>query len=251
LDFRYSLVGLLIGFLVGLTGMGGASLLTPILILVFKVPPVWAVGTDVTYSTVTKALGSIVHIRPKNVSFKVALWLACVGIFGVLASLTSKRVPELGVRMALVATARYVMNLVLRQSVSMIAVGVVIGAAFTGIVNSLVKDIITPPIGVAMGGLDFTNFFVTLKGPHLATLAEAQKAGAVTLNYGTFLNALINFLVVAIALFLLIRSINRLTTPQTPAEEAAAAPPPPPDTLCSRYRRNYSLRAVALDFCCL
>src|SRR5436309_11177650 len=117
----------------------------------------------------------------------------------------------------------------MRGNVMDLAVGVVIGAAFTGIVNSLVRDIITPPIGLAMGGIDFSNFFMTLKGPHLATLAEAQKAGAVTLNYGTFLNALINFLVVAIALFLLIRSINRLTTPQTPAEEAAAAPPPPPE----------------------
>ena len=117
----------------------------------------------------------------------------------------------------------------MRGNVVDLAVGVVIGAAFTGIVNSLVKDIITPPIGLAMGGLDFTNFFVTLKGPHLATLAEAQKAGAVTLNYGIFINTLINFLVVAIALFLLIRSINRLTTPETPAEAAAAAPPPPPE----------------------
>jgi large conductance mechanosensitive channel len=117
----------------------------------------------------------------------------------------------------------------MRGNVVDLAVGVVIGAAFTGIVNSLVKDIITPPIGMAMGGLDFTNFFVTLKGPHLATLAEAQKAGAVTLNYGIFINTLINFLVVALALFLLIRSINRLTTPETPAEAAAAAPPPPPE----------------------
>jgi large conductance mechanosensitive channel len=117
----------------------------------------------------------------------------------------------------------------MRGNVMDLAVGVVIGAAFTGIVNSLVKDIITPPIGLAMGGIDFSNFFMTLKGPHLATLAEAQKAGAVTLNYGLFINALINFIVVAIALFLLIRSINRLTTPQTPAEEAAAAPPPPPE----------------------
>lgn len=115
----------------------------------------------------------------------------------------------------------------MRGNVLDLAVGVVIGAAFTGIVNSLVKDIITPPIGLAMGGIDFSNFFVTLKGPHLATLAEAQKAGAVTVNYGLFVNALINFIVVAIALFLLIRSINRLTTPATPAEEAAAAPPPP------------------------
>jgi large conductance mechanosensitive channel len=117
----------------------------------------------------------------------------------------------------------------MRGNVIDLAVGVVIGAAFTGIVNSLVKDIVTPPIGMAMGGLDFTNFFVTLKGPHLATLAEAQKAGAVTLNYGIFINTLINFLVVAIALFLLIRSINRLTTPETPAEAAAAEPPAPPE----------------------
>jgi large conductance mechanosensitive channel len=117
----------------------------------------------------------------------------------------------------------------MRGNVVDLAVGVVIGAAFTGIVNSLVKDIITPPIGLALGGIDFSNFFVTLKGSHLATLAEAQKAGAVTLNYGLFVNALINFVVVAIALFLLIRAINRLTTPETPAEEAAAAPLPPPE----------------------
>ncbi len=119
----------------------------------------------------------------------------------------------------------------MRGSVVDLAVGVVIGAAFTGIVNSLVKDIITPPIGLALGGIDFTNFFVTLKGPHLATVAEAQKAGAVTLNYGIFLNTLINFLVVAFALFLLIRSINRLTMPETPAEAVAAAPPAPPEDI--------------------
>jgi uncharacterized protein len=76
-DYRISLVGLLIGFLVGLTGMGGGSLLAPIMILFFRIPPVWAVGTDIAYSTVTKALGSVVHIRQKNVNFKVALWLAC------------------------------------------------------------------------------------------------------------------------------------------------------------------------------
>ena len=77
MDYRISLVGLFIGFLVGLTGMGGGALLAPILILVMKVPPVWAVGTDNTYSAVTKALGSIVHFRQKNVDLKVALWLAC------------------------------------------------------------------------------------------------------------------------------------------------------------------------------
>jgi uncharacterized protein len=88
MDFRYSLVGLLIGVLVGLTGMGGGSLLAPILILVFGIPPVWAVGTDVAYSTVTKALGSVVHIRQKHVNFKIALWLACGSVPATLLSVT-------------------------------------------------------------------------------------------------------------------------------------------------------------------
>jgi len=86
MDYRFSLVGLLVGFLVGLTGMGGGSLLAPIMILVFRVPPVWAVGTDIAYSTVTKALGSVVHIRQKHVNFKVALWLACGSVPATLLS---------------------------------------------------------------------------------------------------------------------------------------------------------------------
>ena len=86
MDFRFSLVGLIIGVLVGLTGMGGGSLLAPILILIFRVPPVWAVGTDVAYSTVTKALGSLVHIRQKHVNFKIALWLACGSVPATLLS---------------------------------------------------------------------------------------------------------------------------------------------------------------------
>ncbi len=88
MDFRFSLVGLLVGILIGLTGMGGGALLAPILILVFGVPPVWAVGTDVAYSTVTKALGSIVHIRQKHVNFKIALWLACGSVPATLLSVT-------------------------------------------------------------------------------------------------------------------------------------------------------------------
>jgi len=77
LDYRVSIIGLFIGFLVGLTGMGGGALLAPIMILVLKVPPVWAVGTDNAYSAITKTLGSIVHFRQKSVNIKVALWLAC------------------------------------------------------------------------------------------------------------------------------------------------------------------------------
>src|SRR5215469_2480314 len=87
MDYRFTLVGLLIGFLVGLTGMGGGSLLAPILILFFGIPAVWAVGTDIAYSTVTKALGSIIHIRQKNVNFKVALWLACGSVPATLLSI--------------------------------------------------------------------------------------------------------------------------------------------------------------------
>jgi large conductance mechanosensitive channel len=121
----------------------------------------------------------------------------------------------------------------MRGNVIDLAVGVVIGAAFTGIVNSLVKDIITPPIGFLTGGLDFTNLFVTLKGPHLATLAEAQKAAAVTLNYGLFINAIISFIVVALALFLLVRQINRLKSPEPETPDA-----PPENILLLREIRD-------------
>jgi large conductance mechanosensitive channel len=124
----------------------------------------------------------------------------------------------------------------MRGNVVDLAVGVVIGVAFGAIVSSLVKDIIMPPIGYAMGGLDFSNFFFTLKGPILPTLAEAQKAGAVTINYGVFINTIINFLVVAIALFVLVRGINRLQT-EKPADPAAT-PPPPDDVVLLREIRD-------------
>lgn len=124
----------------------------------------------------------------------------------------------------------------MRGNVVDLAVGVVIGVAFGAIVNSLVKDIIMPPIGYAMGGLDFSNFFFTLKGPILPTLAEAQKAGAVTINYGVFINTIINFIVVAIALFVLIRGINRLQT-EKPGDPATA-PPPPDDVILLREIRD-------------
>jgi len=108
----------------------------------------------------------------------------------------------------------------MRGSVIDLAVGVVVGAAFTAIVNSLVKDVIMPPIGLVLGGIDFSNFFVELKGkPGLATLKAAQDAGAVTINYGTFINTILNFLIVAFVLFLVVRQINKLTQPR----EAAAA----------------------------
>jgi large conductance mechanosensitive channel len=124
----------------------------------------------------------------------------------------------------------------MRGNVIDLAVGVVIGAAFGAIVNSLVKDLIMPPVGWAMGGIDFSNFFFVLKGPAVATLAEAQKAGAVTINYGLFINTIINFLVVALALFALIRAINRLQTKPLPAN--VTPPPPPEDVVLLREIRD-------------
>lgn len=88
MDYRISIIGLLVGFLVGLTGMGGGALLAPILILVLRVPPVWAVGTDMAYSAVTKGLGSIVHFQQKSVNrenLKIALWLACGSVPATVA----------------------------------------------------------------------------------------------------------------------------------------------------------------------
>ena len=95
-----------------------------------------------------------------------------------------------------------------------LAIGLAIGSAFTSIVNTLVTGILMPPLGLLLGGADFKNLFVLLKqgdpaGPY-ATLAEAQEAGAVTLNYGAFLSSVISFIVVAFALFLLVKSINRI-----------------------------------------
>ena len=94
----------------------------------------------------------------------------------------------------------------MRGSVIDLAVGVIIGASFTGIVNSLVKDVLMPPIGLALGGVDFSNFFVVLKGDRAVdTLAAATAAKDVTINYGLFVNAVINFVIVAFVLFILVR----------------------------------------------
>jgi large conductance mechanosensitive channel len=111
----------------------------------------------------------------------------------------------------------------MRGNVVDLAVGVIIGAAFTGIVNSLVKDVIMPPVGLALGGVDFSNFFVVLKGDRAVdSLAAAAAAKDVTINYGLFVNAVINFLIVAFVLFLVVRQMNKLAPP--PAPEAPPGP---------------------------
>jgi large conductance mechanosensitive channel len=109
------------------------------------------------------------------------------------------------------------------------AVGIIVGAAFGTVVQSLVKDVIMPPIGLLLGGVDFTNLFMTVSegtvaGPY-ATLAAAQEAGAVTINYGLFANAIISFLIVSFSVFLLVRSFNKLKRQEE--EKAPAAPPAP------------------------
>jgi len=111
---------------------------------------------------------------------------------------------------------------IMRGNVVDLAVGIIIGVAFTAVVNSLVKDIFTPILGLIVGGIDFTNIFVTLKGSSEATLADAQRAGAVTLNFGVFLNAVIQFLIVSFAVFWLIKALTRLHVRQDPTP---AAPP--------------------------
>jgi large conductance mechanosensitive channel len=116
------------------------------------------------------------------------------------------------------------------------AVGIVIGAAFTAIVQSLVKDIITPPIGWALGNVDFSNIYLILKdgkvaGPY-ASLKAAQDAGAITLNFGLFVNALISFTIVAFALFMVVKAINKLKKKQ----EAAPAKPTKDQELLTEIR---------------
>jgi len=129
------------------------------------------------------------------------------------------------------------------------AVGIVIGAAFGTIVKSLVADVIMPPIGLALGGVDFSNLFIVLKsgaeaaGPY-ASLADAQAAGAVTVNYGAFLNTIVSFLIVAVALFMVIKGMNELKR-----KEEAAPPPPPSSKKCTFCITDIPIQATRCPNC--
>jgi large conductance mechanosensitive channel len=125
----------------------------------------------------------------------------------------------------------------MRGSVVDLAVGVIIGASFTGIVTSLVNDVLMPPIGLALGGVDFSNFFLVLKGDtNVETLAAAKAAKDVTINYGLFINACISFLIVTFVLFLMLRQLNKLMAP--PPAGAAEPPPPSEEVLLLREIRD-------------
>jgi large conductance mechanosensitive channel len=135
----------------------------------------------------------------------------------------------------------------MRGNVMDMAVGIVIGTAFGAITKSLVADLLMPPIGLVTGNVDFTNLFVVLKngmtaGPY-ASLAEAQKAGAVTINYGLFVNTIINFLIIAFALFLVIRQMNRL-------KREEPLPPPAPETReCPKCLSTIPIKATRCAHC--
>jgi large conductance mechanosensitive channel len=135
----------------------------------------------------------------------------------------------------------------MRGNVVDMAVGIIIGAAFGTIVKSLVADVIMPPIGLLLGNVDFSNLFIVLKqgataGP-FATIAEAQKAGAVTINYGMFANTIISFLIVAFAVFLLIRALNKL-------QREEEAPPEEPTTKeCPHCLSTIPIKATRCGHC--
>jgi len=136
---------------------------------------------------------------------------------------------------------------VLRGNVMDLAIGVILGAAFGTIVKSLVSDVIMPPIGLLLGGVDFSNLFILLKAgsptPPYASLADAQAAGAVTVNYGVFVNAIVSFMIVAFVIFLLVCSMNRMT------QKEEAAPAEPTTKECPYCLSTISIEATRCAHC--
>ncbi|NIS64645.1 MAG: large conductance mechanosensitive channel protein MscL, partial [Gemmatimonadales bacterium] len=111
----------------------------------------------------------------------------------------------------------------LKGNVLDMAIGIIIGAAFGKIVTSMVKDVIMPPIGLLLGNVDFSNLFINLSDQEFASLAAAQEAGAATINYGAFINTVLDFLIVAFVIFLVVKQFNRM-------KKKEEAPPPEPTT---------------------
>ena len=131
---------------------------------------------------------------------------------------------------------------IMRGSVLDMAVGIIIGAAFTSVVQSLVNDILMPPIGRVLGGVDFAGLFINLGPGTYETLAEAQEAGAATINYGLFINALISFLIVALVVFLLVKAFNRM-------QKEEEAPSEPTSKECPECLSEIPIQARRCAFC--
>ena len=132
---------------------------------------------------------------------------------------------------------------IMRGNVLDLAVGIVIGAAFASVINSLVNDIIMPPIGYMLGGVNFNDLFLSLDGQEYASLAAAQEAGAATINYGLFINAIIVFLVVSFVIYLIVKAANRMQS----AEEEAPADPTTKE--CPYCRSEIALAASRCPNC--
>lgn len=130
----------------------------------------------------------------------------------------------------------------MRGNVLDLAIGIIIGGAFGKIITSLVNDVIMPPIGLLLGGVNFAGLFVSLTGVRFASLAEAQAAGAPTINYGVFLNTIVDFVLVALVVFLLVRQVNRLSPIPAPA-----APAPTKD--CPQCLSTIPLKAARCPCC--
>ena len=133
----------------------------------------------------------------------------------------------------------------MRGNVLDMAVGVVIGGAFGTIVTSLVNDILMPVISLVAGGLDFTNWFISLDGSKYTTLAAAQEAGAATLNYGVFITAIINFVIIAFCIFMVVKAFNKLEEKIKPKEEPAA----PTTKVCPFCKMEVPIEATKCGHC--
>lgn len=132
---------------------------------------------------------------------------------------------------------------IMRGNVLDLAIGIIIGAAFGRIVNSLVNDIVMPPIGLLFGGVDFTDLYINLSETTYASLAEAQEAGAATINYGLFINAVFEFIIIALVIFLMIRQFNRLR------REKEATLPPPTTKECPYCMTSIPIKAIRCPNC--
>ena len=134
---------------------------------------------------------------------------------------------------------------IMRGNVIDMAVGIILGTAFGKIVSSLVKDILMPPIGMLLGGVDFTNLFIDLSGKGYKTLAEAMEAGAPVIRYGIFINTIIEFLIIAFSIFLVVKGINKLEEMKKKEEEAAA----PTTKECPYCHMQIPIEAVKCPYC--
>jgi large conductance mechanosensitive channel len=132
---------------------------------------------------------------------------------------------------------------IMKGNVLDLAIGVIIGGAFGKIVSSLVTDVLMPPLGMLLGKVDFSSLYINLSGGTYASLAEAQKAGAATLNYGLFLNNIINFVIIALVIFLIVKQVNRMQKP-------AAQPTAEPTTKeCPYCKTSIAIKAIRCPNC--